>query len=248
MTVIRPTMKRAGQRIGTFVKTPAPQVIEVLGRSRLDFAVLDAEHAPLDRATIDLLVMAGWAAALPLLVRIADCQAATIQSALDVGAAGVLVPHVDDAETARQVVARTRHRGGCRGFSGSPRFAGYGSLSMRGALEAGTDCFVMCQIESTEAVAAAGEIALVDGVDGLFIGYADLALSMGLDTPQDPRVAEAAAQVVRAGRAAGKTVGMFVGTPSERDRYAAQGVELFVISSDQSLLRLAADALVPASI
>ena len=87
----------------------------------------------------------------------------------------------------------------------------------------------------------------MDGVDGLFIGYADLALSMGLESPQDPKVTAAADKVIEIGRAAGKTVGMFVGNAAERDRFAARGVEWIVYASDQSLLRLAADAIVPAA-
>ncbi|RAI38630.1 aldolase [Rhodoplanes roseus] len=239
-------MPRGGLKVGTFVKTASPQVIEVLGQSRLDFAVVDAEHAPFDRLTLDLMMTASCAVGLPLAVRIPEVSAPVILSTLDIGAAGLLVPHVDTAQVARDVIAMTRHRGGVRGFSGSPRFAGYGTLSMAKSLDAGEGAFVMCQIESAEAVENAAAIAAVDGVDGLFIGYADLALSMGLESPQDPRVTAAAERVIETGRAAGKTVGMFVSNAAERDRFAARGVEWIVVSSDQSLLRLAADALVPA--
>ena len=244
MSLNLPRMPRGGVKVGTFVKTASPQVIEVLGQSRLDFAVIDAEHAPFDRVTLDLMMTASCAVGLPLAVRIPEVRPAAVLSTLDIGAAGLLVPHVDTAEIARDVVAMTRHRGGCRGFSGSPRFAGYGTLSMSKSLDAGEGSFVMCQIESAEAVANAAAIAAVDGVDGLFIGYADLALSMGLESPQDPRVTAAAARVIETGRTAGKTVGMFVSNAAERDRFAALGVEWIVVSSDQSLLRLAANAIV----
>lgn len=247
MPLTLPKMPREGLRIGTFVKTASAQIIEVLGLSRLHFAVVDTEHAPYDRVTLDMMMTASCAVGLPLAVRIAEVRPAVILTALDVGAAGLLVPHVDTPEIAREVVAMTRHRGGVRGFSGSPRFAAYGTLSMAKSLDAGEGAFVMCQIESAEAVANAAAIAAVDGVDGLFIGYADLALSMGLESPQDPKVTAAADKVIEIGRAAGKTVGMFVGNAAERDRFAARGVEWIVYASDQSLLRLAADAIVPAA-
>jgi 2-keto-3-deoxy-L-rhamnonate aldolase RhmA len=240
-----PRMPRGGLKVGTFVKTASPQVIEVLGQSRLDFAVIDTEHAPFDRMTLDVMMTASCAVGLPLAVRIPEVRPAVVLSTLDIGAAGLLVPHVDTAEIARDVVAMTRHRGGCRGFSGSPRFAGYGTLSMAKSLDAGEGTFVMCQIESAEAVENAAAIAAVDGVDGLFIGYADLALSMGLESPQDPKVTAAADRVIATGRAAGKTVGMFVANAAERDRFAARGVEWIVVASDQTLLRLAASAIVP---
>lgn len=238
----RPLMPREGVRIGTFVKTASPQIVEALGFSRLDFAVVDAEHAPFDRERLDTMMIASFAVGLPLIVRIPEISASQALSCLDIGAAGLLVPHVDDAETARTVVNLSRHRGGSRGFSGSPRFARYGTLTMSGALDAGESNWIMCQIESTRAVENAEAIASVDGVDGIFIGYADLALSMGLESPQHPQVTEAAARVIAAGRASGKSVGMFVANVAERDRFRELGVDWFVIGSDQSLLRTAADA------
>ena len=229
--------------VGTFVKTAVPHVIEILALGGLDFAVLDAEHAPLGRATLDLAVLTGRAVRLPLFVRVLDRSAGTILSALDIGAAGVLVPHVDTAADARAVVAHARYRGGDRGYSGSARFAGYGTFGMREALRVGDQALVVCQIESAQAVQACADIAAVQGVAGVFIGRADLALSMGLDTVQDARVEEAVEHTVRTGLAAGKTVGMAVQNTAERDRYAAMGVTWFVQGSDQSLLRHATQAI-----
>ncbi len=243
MRLSKPEMKRDGLRTGIFVKTPSPHVIEVLGRSGLDFAVVDAEHAPFDRNAIDMMALASHACGLPLMVRIPDTSPATILSTLDVGVAGLLAPHVDTPDIARNIVAATRHRRGNRGFSNSPRFADYGVCNMAQALDAGEGVYLMCQIESVEAVENARAIADVEGVDGIFIGYADLALSMGLESPQDPKVTAAARDVIEAGRASGKTVGMFVANIEERARFAAFGVEWFVVGSDQSLLRLGAKAL-----
>lgn len=229
--------------VGTFVKTPAPQVIEILAIGGLDFAVLDAEHAPMDRAALDLAMLAGRAVRLPLFVRVLDRSAGSILSALDLGAAGVLVPHIDTAEDALSAVAHARYRGGDRGYSGSGRFAGYGSLSMADALRVGDQALVMCQIESVPALQACEAIAGVPGVAGVFVGRADLALSMGLETVQHPRVEAAVEHIVRVGLAAGKTIGMAVQATAERDRYAAMGVRWFVQGTDQSLLRHAAQAI-----
>lgn len=233
----------AGCHVGTFVKTTSPQVIEILGGSGLDFAVLDAEHAPYDRAALDLAMIAGRAAALPLFVRVAERTAAGMLSVLDIGAAGVLVPHVDTEQDARDVVAHCRYVGGDRGYSSSPRAAGYGALGMKQAIAQGDRNVVVCQIESVVAVQNAARIAAVPGVGALFIGRADLALSMGLDNAQDARVLEATQRVIAASLAAGTPVGMFVGSNAEREKYRALGVSWFVQGSDQSLLRQAAQAM-----
>lgn len=232
-----------GWHVGTFVKTTSPQSVEILGGTGLDFAVLDAEHAPFDRAALDLAMIAGRAAGLPLFVRVLERTAAGLLSALDMGATGVLVPHVDTPEDARDVVAHCRYAAGSRGYSSSPRAAGYGALGMKEAIRQGDRSIVLVQIESVQAVGHAAAIAHTEGVAGLFIGRADLALSMGLDSAQDARVTAAAEDVVRAGLDAGKLVGMFVGSHAEREKYRALGVRWFIQGSDQSLLRQAAQAI-----
>jgi 2-keto-3-deoxy-L-rhamnonate aldolase RhmA len=229
--------------VGTFVKTTSSQVIEILGTSGLDFAVLDAEHGPYDRAALDLSMLAGRAAGLPLFVRVQDRGAAGLLSALDMGAAGVLVPHVDTEQDAREVVAHCRYLGGDRGYSSSPRAAGYGALGMKRAIAHGDRNVVVCQIESVAAVENAARIAAMPGVGAVFVGRADLALSMGLQDAQHPQVLEATQRVIRDSLAAGTPVGMAVGSNAEREKYRALGVSWFIQGSDQSLLRQAAQAI-----
>ena len=225
------------QHTGTFVKIPWPPVIELLALAGLDFVVVDAEHAPFDRQDIDLMVLAGRACNMPVAVRVPNPEAATLLSVLDVGAAAVVVPHVDSATQAREVVARCRYRNGVRGFSGSPRSSGYGSKGMAQVLSEGDPARVICQIESPQAVAEAAAIAQTDGVHALFIGRADLALSMGYDNTAAPEVEAAVTRVIEATLSAGKLVAMAVGNAAERGRYAAQGVHWFVVGTDQAFLR-----------
>lgn len=237
-----PSIAGTSVQTGTFIKTVSPHIVEILGTTTLDFGVLDAEHAPFDRAALDIMMLAGRAADLPLFVRIPDFDASTILSTLDLGAAGIVVPHVDSAAQASQIVARARYQGGVRGFSSSPRAAGYGATSYKQAQEAGDRTLVMCQIESKEGLDAVESIAAVSGVDGLFVGRADLALSMGEEGSRSPAVLEATARIIRAALAAGKIAAMFVANNAEREEFAAQGVTWFIVGSDQSLLKQAAQS------
>ncbi|RZJ26148.1 MAG: aldolase [Haliea sp.] len=230
--------------LGTFVKTDSPQVTEILGTTDLDFVVIDAEHAPFDRLLLDRHMMAGRAAGIPVLVRVPDTGAATVQSALDLGAAGILVPRIDNAQQAADVVSRAKFRnGGSRGFSISPRFAGYGTLKMSQAIDAADATLVICQIESASGVEDAARIASTPGVDGLFIGRADLALSMGMEDIRSPVVAEACGRIIDAAIAAGITAAMFVPNAEEAAAFMKLGVRCFVVSSDQSLMRSGAQQL-----
>ncbi|MEI9927482.1 MAG: aldolase/citrate lyase family protein [Sphingomonas sp.] len=222
---------------GTFVKTASPHIIEVLGTCGLDFAVVDAEHGPFDRGAIDLMVLAGRAAGLPVLVRVPDDRHSTLLSTLDMGAAGVLVPHVDSAAQAAEIVRNTRFGIGERGYSGSPRFAGYGSLGRAEALKRGDQAIVLAQIESAAAVEECEAIAATPGIDGVFIGRSDLSLSMGETSTEAPAVVAATRRIIAAGVAAGKLVGMFVGSTAEAAGFAPLGANWFIVGSDQSILR-----------
>src|SRR5260370_11636880 len=140
------TLDTSTRQIGTFVKTGAPQIIEILGGAGLHFAVVDAEHAPFDRAMLDIMVIAARSVNLPLFVRIPDRNAATIQSALDLGASGLLVPHVDSADEARTLATRTRFIDGERAFSSSPRFAGYAPMAIQKTPPTGNPPVILCHI------------------------------------------------------------------------------------------------------
>lgn len=230
-------------RAGTFVKTNAIQQIEILGLTPLHFVVIDAEHAPFDRGDIDAMAFAGRAVGLPVIVRIPDHSPAAILSVLDSGAAGLLVPHVDSVQDAQHVVARVRCRGGERGFSSSTRAAGYGTLAMPEALNALDGVLVVAQIESQAGVQAAAGIAAVDGIGGLFVGRADLAISMNEPNQKSPAVLSATQQTLKAALDVKKIAGMAVGNVAERDEFSKWGANWFVIGSDQSLLRQAATAI-----
>src|SRR5581483_10542927 len=110
-------------------KTPAPQVIEILGGVGFDFVIIDAEHGPFDRTSTDLAILAARAANVEVIVRTPNCEPASLAAPLDDGAVGVVAPHVDSAKTARKLVAACRYSGG-RGYSNSPRGGGYGARPM----------------------------------------------------------------------------------------------------------------------
>lgn len=234
------TMSRERVTFGTFVKTDSPQIIEILGTTGLHFVVIDAEHAPFDRMTIDRMILAGRASDLPVVVRLPDASAPTILTMLDMGASGLLIPHVDSADQAGEIVSRARFRNGQRGMSLATRAAGYGTKSRHDAIGSGDAVRIVCQIESVQALDAVEAIAAVQGVDALFIGRADLAMSMGLDNPQAPEIEDAVKRILRAANMCSKVCAIHVNDMVEARRRLAEGMTWIVVSSDQALLRKAA--------
>lgn len=237
-TEFRARLRARAPLCGTFIKTPHHQMIELAAGTGLDFAVLDAEHAPFGRGALDTCLLAAAAAGLPTLVRLSGHDASPALQALDLGAAGVLVPHVIDAATARAAVAGARYVNGSRGFSNSPRAGAYGALDLAAHMQAWDAAVaVVCQIEDRAAIENLDEILAVEGIDCLFIGRADLAVSYGVAELDHPLVELAVARVLDAARRAGVATGIFLADAGAVARYAGLGASLFILGSDQSALK-----------
>jgi len=223
--------------LGTFIKTASHQVVEVLGVAGLDFAIVDAEHAPFDLATLDTMALAGRAVGLPLLVRVPELNTVPIGQVLDLGAAGVVVPHIYTAEAARSAVTAAKYSAGKRGFSPSTRAGSYGSVD--GAAyraKADAESLVWCQIEDKAALANLDAICAVEEIDCLFLGRADLSLSLGVDSQKHPDVVSAVKATAAAGNKAGRTVGIPISDVTEIPDLLALGITTFVHSTDQGYL------------
>lgn len=223
--------------IGTFVKTPAPHNVEILGQAGLDFAVIDQEHAPIGMAEMDMLALAGRAADLPLVSRRWGAQTDWIAPLLDLGLTGVMVPHVLDRAGTEKVCDAVLFARGKRGLSPSPRAGNYGGMSIPDYRDSSdANSVIMVQIEDESALAHLDDIAAVSDVDLLFIGPADLSQSMGCEMPS-PQLDAAIDVIIAAGRRAGVAVGLFVGDAAQIPQWHARGITLFVCGSDQAMLR-----------
>lgn len=222
--------------VGTWVKTPHPHVVEVLAHSTLDLLVLDAEHAPFDRRDLDACILAARAGGKPVLVRPPSAAPEQLLNALDLGADGIIVPHIRSADEARAIVAACHYGPGGRGFAGSTRAAAYTTLGMAKHRVAAREVSVIAQIEDVEGVDAIDAIAAVAGLDALFVGRADLTIAYGVDTPDDAVVVAAVERICAAGRAAGMPVGMFLARTADVPHWRAAGASLFVLQSDQEFL------------
>lgn len=219
---------------GVFVKTPSLPVIEILALAGLDFICFDAEHAGFGRRDLDDGLGMARALGLPALVRVMEAGAAPILQALDGGADGVVVPHVDSAALATRIAAWSRFGPGGRGYAGSTRSAGFGTRPMTQVRA--DDPLVIAQIEDPPALMEIDAIAATPGIDALFFGAADLAVGLGAPDQAAPAVRAAFDQVAAAARRAGKPLAGFAAAPEGLEALAARGVRLAFAGSDQGLL------------
>ncbi|MDB5998715.1 MAG: 2-dehydro-3-deoxyglucarate aldolase [Rhizobacter sp.] len=217
---------------------------EVLGLAGFDWLLLDAEHAPNDVVSLIPQLMALKDSVSAAVVRPPSNDTVIIKRLLDAGFHNFLVPFVESAQEARNAVAATRYPPqGVRGVSVSQRSNRYGSVPDYWT-RINDNIAVVVQIESRAGVAAAAEIAAVDGIDALFIGPSDLAAGFGhFGEPNHPEVQDAMAQVLAAAKAGGKPLGILSPAEADARRYLAQGMTLVAVGSDLGVLRMGTQAL-----
>jgi len=235
----------AGERlIGCWCSLASPITTEVLGLAGFDWVLLDGEHSPNDVLTFIPQLMALKDSGSAPVARPPWNDAVEIKRLMDAGFYNFLIPMVESADAARAAVAATRYPPqGIRGVSTSQRGNRYGTI--KDYLQKANDqACVLVQIESRKGLAAAAEIASVEGVDGVFIGPADLAAALGhLGNPAHPDVQQAIAQIAKAVRGAGKALGTLAPVEADARRYMELGANFVAVGSDLGLFRMATQAL-----
>jgi 4-hydroxy-2-oxoheptanedioate aldolase len=218
---------------------------EICAGSGLDILLIDGEHSPVGLESI--LAQLQTAAAYPVtpVVRASSGDAVLLKQLLDLGAQNVLVPMVDSVEQAEAMVRAVRYPPlGVRGVGSALARSSRWSRIPDYLARAHELVSLTVQIETAEALAVAGEIAAVDGVDALLVGPADLAASLGLLGQQNhPDVVAAVESVIRAGRDVGTPVGVNAFDPAMADRYAEVGAAYVLVGSDVTLLARSSEAL-----
>ncbi|MDN3310346.1 aldolase/citrate lyase family protein [Microbacterium oryzae] len=228
---------------GMWVCSGSPLVAEICAGGDVDWLLIDMEHAPNGLPSVLAQLQAVAAYPATPVVRVASADPVLIKQVLDVGAQNLLVPMVGSAAEAREVVAAVRYPPlGRRGVgSALARSARWNRVD--GYLtEADEHTALFVQVETIEAVEAAGEIAAVDGVDGVFVGPSDLAASMGLIGQQTHSdVTAAVRRAFEAVLRAGKPVGVNAFDHAVAQSYAGAGAAFLLVAADVAVLARAAE-------
>ncbi len=232
--------------IGTFMKIPSVESVEIVKLAGFDFIIVDFEHAPLTLADLNHMIVVARALELPPLVRVPDHGYGDVQRVLDAGAAGLLFPHVSDAAQCAAVVRQASHPPhGTRGAGGGMRAGDWGMKGGSGdyVRDGASKVMRIPMIEEKEAVDNADGILSVDGVDGVFIGPGDLSMTMGL-RPGDPAVQDAIEQTFKKAKEHGIPVATVAGDAAGGRALIERGFDFVVVSNDTGMLGRAATAIV----
>lgn len=227
---------------GSVTYSWSPNVMEAAGHAGLDFMRLDNEHAWRQDAMAEHLIRAAELAGLGVVLRVDKENPYLIRKALEIGAAGVIVPNVYTVEAAEEVVRASKFPPrGTRGYSGSCHSARWGSAAGADWIEwSDSEPMIGVMIEDTRAMACVDEILAVEGLDFVLFGPADYSMSLGLRKPaKDSDAVQAALKrTIAAAEASGKHVMLGVGlSAQEIIRYMGMGVHMLELASDLSVLR-----------
>jgi len=234
---------RAGQpQIGLWVGLADATAAEALAGTGYDWLLIDGEHAPNDpRSVLDQLRAVAPYPVHPI-VRPVQADVALVKQYLDLGAQTLLVPMIDTAAQATQMVRAMRYAPeGIRGVGAALARASRWNQIDDYLDQANDAMCLLVQVETVEAVANLADIVAVDGVDGVFFGPADLSASMGLrGQPAHPEVHGTILDGIATVRAAGKAAGLIATDPALARCYLDAGAQFVAVGVDTSLLVKAA--------
>lgn len=232
-------------QIGMWIASGNAYSAEICAGAGLDWLMLDQEHVPNDIRSTLAQLQAVAAYPVEVLVRPASGDPVAIKQLLDIGATNLIVPMVESADEARALVAATRYPPeGIRGVGSALARASRWNRVSDYLITADEGITLTVQVESLEGLKALEEIASVEGIDGVFIGPADLAASMGyLGKPESPDVVAAIEQAISMIVSCGTFAGVNAFNEKFARRYMAAGANFVLVGADVTLLARGSEAL-----
>lgn len=236
-------LEKGADLLGTIVHSKSMPVIEALGRTGLDFVLLDMEHCALSNAELSQGITAASAAGLPVLVRVCSGSRENILHALDLGATGIVVPGIRTVEQVRELIRHAKfmpvgERGYCMtrdgGWGVDPVYEG----GLLGYMEhCNRNTLLLPQCETVGCLEHIEEIVALEGVDGILIGPNDLSLDMGIPGQfADPRHRAAIERIYAACRNSGKLSINFCGSAESARAAFAAGCDAALLGIDLLML------------
>jgi 4-hydroxy-2-oxoheptanedioate aldolase len=232
------------QQIGLWCSLPGSYIAEAVAGSGFDWLLFDTEHSPGDVLSVLPQLQAVAPYNVSPIIRPASNDTVLIKRFLDIGAQTLLIPYVQNREEAESAVAAMRYPpDGVRGVSGLTRATRFGRVDGY-AKRAHEELCLLVQVETGEALESLEKIATVDGVDGVFIGPADLAASLGFaGEPDHPVVVAAVEDAIKRIEKAGKPSGILTPNTSFAHRCISLGTTFTAVGIDAGILARGTESL-----
>ncbi len=229
--------------IGTFTQLGSTIAVEALGRTGLDYVLIDSEHSPVNISFLSAAITAADAAGITPLVRINEIARSNVLQALDCGAQGLIVPAVETVDEVKKLIeyakfAPVGNRGYCPTRDGG---FGFDAETLQGSevyfARANRETLLIPQCETLGCLEHIEEIMAMDGVDGIFVGPFDLSIAMGMPLQFDrPEMKAAFRRILDACRKNGKPALVFCGDAAAAKARMAEGYDSLTVGLDAMML------------
>lgn len=235
---IREKLEEGGKALGVVIQLPSPEIVEMVGQAGYDYVWLDAEHGSFSLGELRELIRAADAVGIDSIVRVPDHSASFIQRVLDLGAAGIMAPHVRTLDEAKSLHAAIHFApSGVRGACPSVRAVGHVSQDwVSDSAAAENDLLLIGLIEDPDAVNQIDALAHSGHFDALVYGPFDMSMALGFEGDvQHPEVRSIHRRVVDACRDAGIEY-FSAGVAWEFEGVESTGSRIITVTGDRAAL------------
>ena len=187
---VKKVMREGQLALGTYIALADPQVVEIIGLAGFDAAFIDMEHTTFDLPLVEEMIRSADFAGVTSIVRVSGNDASLILRLLDAGAEGIIIPHVEGIEGAKQAVDAVRYPPlGHRGAAGGTRAARFGTISWQDHIkQSNEEILLSVMLEDAKGIDDVEKIAALDGIDLVAVGPNDFSEYLGIRDPSDPRL------------------------------------------------------------
>jgi len=236
--LIKDKLRNGDFVMGTWCEIPSPNVINVIAKAGLDFVIIDMEHGAMDYKVAQEMVMAAEADGCEGIIRVPQNDESSILRALDVGASGVIVPHVESREDVKKIVEYSKFFPvGKRGFNPYIRAGNYNSGNKDLFRMQNEKTLIAIIVEGRDGLKNFDEILSEEELDVVYIGTYDL--SVALEVPGDvknPKVLEVLEELVSKTRKKGKVAGCMIHDLKDLDEFKRMGIQFVLYKTDTAII------------
>ena len=236
--MLKEELKNGGFAIGTWCDIPSPAVVNILAKAGLDFVIIDMEHGPMDFKVAQEMAFAAEAEGKEAIIRVPRLDESDILRALDLGASGIIVPHIESVEDRENVVKFSKYPpAGIRGFNPYVRCGGYKKPEKDYCEVRNKESIVGIMLEGKQALNDLDKIIDDPNIDVVYIGTYDLSVALGLNGEVDhPQVISRLEDAVIKIRKAGKAAGCMINDSAGLKRFKELGIQFICYKVDTAMV------------
>ncbi|MBN1073455.1 hypothetical protein DVV91_03735 [Clostridium botulinum] len=234
---LKDKLQKNQEIFGTWCVIPSPEVVNILAKAGLDFVIIDMEHGPMDYTLAQQMIVAAEADSCEAIIRVGENSEIAVLKALDIGASGVIIPHIDSVEECKKAMSYTKYPPkGIRGFSPYTRSGDYGD-KRKCINDINKNIITGIIIEGENGIKDIDKIIKEDELDIVYVGTYDISSSLGVpgDT-KNPNVARVLEECVKKINLSGKVSGCLYHDKDELEYFRSIGIRFMVHKVDSAVL------------